>query len=810
MIRCPSYIKTLGLLFWVLGYESILHSQKIYMQNLGFSSNIYENVNGLCDYEIKTCETFRYRGANLFYTDGNLYDFITKDHTDSIYIQFNKNNLTSCEHTFISRLTFDLQTLWHPYTSFITSDHLGRIYFMLRTKPARINYICRINNFQDTVIQYLFPFNQSGPDFEFIEEMIFKKDKIYLFDRNNNKFIICDTLFNRISKSAILPVPASHFLSYSVSCDSISTYITYCSAADSTLNSQCFLNSFLGTYDFRTNTVTPICRINITTGSTAFFNLSPNSPVEFLSSDPECDLLIDLDRDNSSGVYPYDFKLHKSICLETSVAISDTDLFIQTSAPLDSIKLIIHGIRDGFLERLIANFSVSGFILNQLNDSTYSLKSILPATDSLYRAAFAAISYVHLGTNRTPGIRQIEVQGFNIHKAGHKIYSYITVASSRPYSGRDTTIIVCGTKKISGLSKLIGGQAGGRWTPALSVNDNYDSSIDLLDAYSYLIGDTVCGFDTAIVQLIKTGSVTPVIKNIDTVLCIGKLFSLAGRTYQDTGHFSQVIVNLQGCDSIIYDVRLRSSPIPRIKVSISREICVVGDTISLSVDTTYRQVLWGGNIFTPNNLPVAKTRLPGGYLVSGIDRYGCASTDTIMLRPPAFSITTNDMIDIDFIPDRPLDVSYSAIGQPSLYIWTPPMGLNCYDCAIPKLTDNIDRVYKIEAHSEVGCRYFDSILVTYKKPTSYFAPNIIKLQSLDNNNNSRFFIQGEESHPYDLEIFDRWGHVVFVGRDFLMNDSSSAWIPNDTNSSPGVYVYKVIIRTPTGDQLQAGDITVMQ
>ncbi|MBK9743354.1 MAG: hypothetical protein IPO94_10515 [Saprospiraceae bacterium] len=82
--------------------------------------------------------------------------------------------------------------------------------------------------------------------------------------------------------------------------------------------------SEIGILDFTDESFTYVC-MNEGTGMA--------SPLEFLASDPECELLFDLDRDNSSGVYPYDFRNEGIVChTSKATSIVDKDVYLHTSA----------------------------------------------------------------------------------------------------------------------------------------------------------------------------------------------------------------------------------------------------------------------------------------------------------------------------------------------------------------------------------------------------------------------------------------------------------------------------------------------
>ena len=150
------------------------------------------------------------------------------------------------------------------------------------------------------------------------------------------------------------------------------------------------------------------------------------SPLEFLGSDPECDLLIDLDLNNSTGVFPYDYLDSNSYCSMVEVPITDEDTYIHTSSPLDSIRLILSGIIDANEEFLEMLPIPPGINFTMVNDSTYLITSSNPS-DSLYSDALRAILYHHKGAKPSEGTRTIIIQGFNKIKDGVLVKSFIHI-----------------------------------------------------------------------------------------------------------------------------------------------------------------------------------------------------------------------------------------------------------------------------------------------------------------------------------------------------------------------------------------------
>ena len=63
-----------------------------------------------------------------------------------------------------------------------------------------------------------------------------------------------------------------------------------------------------------------------------------------------------------------------------------------------------------------------------------------------------------------------------------------------------------------------------------------------------------------------------------------------------------------------------------------------------------------------------------------------------------------------------------------------------------------------------------------------------------------------------LNIYDRWGELVFSNEDFLSNDPNNGWNPDlDFRVEQGVYVYVLEYTDPVlGPQLETNDLTVIR
>lgn len=255
-----------------------------------------------------------------------------------------------------------------------------------------------------------------------------------------------------------------------------------------------------------------IAEFDIVTGETNIVcntnfgeSLGGTSPTEFLASDTECDLLFDLDRDNSSGEYPYDFRVSGIQCTRQKIArIVDEDVYLNTSSELDSIVLTLSGALNGMDESIwIGNAVDADFTEEVIDGSTkrYVLKMKTDRSDESWKTALRTLQYFNLSFTPVPGERQIRFEAFNSIKS--KVATTYILIDHAVDVGRDTTISVCGHVVIPNLSTYIGGEPGAFWNPPLSRYDVYDSALDTSSVYRYLSMNQYCPNDTSIVTIIR-------------------------------------------------------------------------------------------------------------------------------------------------------------------------------------------------------------------------------------------------------------------------------------------------------------------
>lgn len=217
--------------------------------------------------------------------------------------------------------------------------------------------------------------------------------------------------------------------------------------------------------------------------------------------------------------------------------------------------------------------------------------------------------------------------------------------------------------------------------------------------------------------------------------------------------------------------------------------------------------------FRPNprygNLPA------GSYKVRVQDIKGCKDSIIVLVEQP-------ELILVDAGPDVEIELGDSTILNIN---FTPVKGRDSISIS-PNAT-RIDSVtysvfpgntttYIVTVTDSLGCTATDEVTVRVVKNLQVFAPNIISANGDTQNDFFNIWASKGVKNIELLEVYDRWGNLVFRGIDglnnYVRNDNTSGW--NGTfKGSPvvsGVYTWRALVRwLDDSTSNHAGDVTVI-
>lgn len=287
-------------------------------------------------------------------------------------------------------------------------------------------------------------------------------------------------------------------------------------------------------------------------------------------------------------------------------------------------------------------------------------------------------------------------------------------------------------------------------------------------------------------------------EEIDLQMCREDSLFFNGVWYSSPGNFQITAYSHLGHDSVYYDLSVEYYENTPILIEGDSALCP-GDTIRLEVVSDHEELKLDGQIVNR----VFEIFQPGQYRISGLDMNNCKSSETFTigsLESPV--VKTEDLLDIHYLDGIPLPVEYE--GDIINYKWHPAEHLNCEDCPYPVLIDRTNGTFHISIKAQNGCTAENSVIVRFLD-TRYYIPNLIPIRA-NAPENGTFYVRGDFDTRYDLQVYSRWGELVYEDRGLHMNQEEG-WKP-DVNTPIGVYTYRIVIYDLNEQIVVFGDVTV--
>ncbi|MBK9106942.1 MAG: hypothetical protein IPM92_00810 [Saprospiraceae bacterium] len=550
-------------------------------------------------------------------------------------------DLNVCDTNIVSR---NIGFFWSSFSDLFV-DYLGRLYFESSYNKGRRTFFRSQPDFSN--IELLVDLENGT--INQIRDFVIINDVVLALNTFSNEIIVLDTNYNVIN----LRQPDFKITGLTTKYNSckdkkliVSGY-PYSHAVWDCLfqmpNDRLGDTLYLFEYDYINDLFTPLGEHIYPHGQETFLQ-SLTSFDDILSSDPECEFLLDLDRDNSSGLYPYDFKHRQIICGRDALPISDKDLYIESDLGVDSMQIRISGMKDLGAERIILADSTFKNNLRQRNDSLYSF--ILPGIVNVnqLKVYIQSLRYVHDGIlNRTEGDRAVVIKIFAEGNVSRQAICNLNISKLQMIS---TDTAICYYDSLMDVRGRVH-YPGDTMVKLHGKNINGCDSVELLMINSYAKED------------IKITGDSIICNNSKNELCIsgGKsyIWSSGGNSrcieIRDDGEFQAKVTDQNNCQ---YDVQFKvSKPEPiHYELELIHPKCF-GDrngNLSVKQQNGIHEYVLGTEINTNGKFDGLAS---GEYILGFYDKYRCLYLDTFeLLEPPEISIRYQDTIIVkDRIPE---------------------------------------------------------------------------------------------------------------------------------------------------------------
>lgn len=375
-------------------------------------------------------------------------------------------------------------------------------------------------------------------------------------------------------------------------------------------------------------------------------------------------------------------------------------------------------------------------------------------------------------------------------------------------------------------------------------NRVYDRSGMYLDTLTSALG---CD---SIIQTTLT-VLTPAGSNWSPEICPGEYVEVGGRQYQQNGFYTDTLRSFRGCDSIVQthlivkpssleskahliceyaSVRVGNSTYELPGVYVDTFVNQYGcDSI---IQTTLRKdtleallnvkpaLCFGIDDGELECLPVSgippfefsldangpwsvQSRLsalpPGDYQVYFRDSLGCVKELRASLPVP-FKLETELSAEVTILLGEKISLEPLLNFVPARIVWSPSTGLSCTDCLNPLASPITDTWYTIELTDENGCTQTARVLVKVRLEGDLFIPNAFTPNGDGVNDRVRVF-SGPAFRQVDLlQVYSRWGELLYEQKNFDINDPTSGWDGRCKGQllNPGVYLCRAVARRIDG------------
>ena len=202
----------------------------------------------------------------------------------------------------------------------------------------------------------------------------------------------------------------------------------------------------------------------------------------------------------------------------------------------------------------------------------------------------------------------------------------------------------------------------------------------------------------------------------------------------------------------------------------------------------------------------------GEYQINVTDANGCQIDTSLFIEAPEIlSLDFDEEILINLGEGYDLEVFSS--GVPQTISWETTEPLSCDDCLNPVLNPLNTSVYTLTVTSQDDCVTTIDLDVRVIKDRYVFIPNVFSPNS--DNLNDQFTVFGNQAvaNVDMLQIYSRWGELLFETKDLALNDELKGWdgFYKGRKMNPGVYIWQAKITFIDGESLMySGDVTLVE
>ena len=214
---------------------------------------------------------------------------------------------------------------------------------------------------------------------------------------------------------------------------------------------------------------------------------------------------------------------------------------------------------------------------------------------------------------------------------------------------------------------------------------------------------------------------------------------------------------------------------------------------------------------------------PGIHILEIRDVNGCADSLRFVIdEPDELSVILDSNLsenETQIACGDSVQLIATVTGDYNNLSWSPfeefdPCDISNLDpCLNPWLAPIQESTYQILVTNAIGCSAESSITISVDQAVNVFIPNVFMPDGYGVDSQFRIYTNGAVKRIQNLQIYSRWGELIFQAIDYEPNEQIGIWDGsfNGSNVNPGVFVYKAEILLKDGSiKLYVGDVTIIK
>jgi gliding motility-associated-like protein len=267
-----------------------------------------------------------------------------------------------------------------------------------------------------------------------------------------------------------------------------------------------------------------------------------------------------------------------------------------------------------------------------------------------------------------------------------------------------------------------------------------------------------------------------------------------------SGQFGVIVTGTNGCSGAAIPVQVTVLPVLQTAIQSTSLLPCEGELVTLYLNETFPVVQWSTG---QTGLSIVASQT-GEYSVTVTDQWNCSAQDELMLN---FAETPLADAGPDLVNDCSGGMMVGAQTGPGDVLWIPGEGLDDPQTANPWANPALTTTYFLTVSNGV-CVGRDTLVIE-ADCVSFFAPNAFTPDNDGYNDVFRIITRGVTE--FNLQIFDRWGGLVYES-----GDPEGVWTGSSAGRSTyvpdGAYAWKCKVRYygSIEEKLRSGHVILLR